>query len=75
MKIHDGLLVAAAVVCSISVTPAVAKTAKECTQEFIRCFTQHYTSSETDRPPFVQLIALVVRSPFRTGLSLAPCKL
>jgi hypothetical protein len=34
MKIHNGLLVAAAVVCSISVTPAVAKTAKECTQEW-----------------------------------------
>jgi hypothetical protein len=34
MKIHNGLLIAAAVLCSISVTPAFAKTAKECTQEW-----------------------------------------
>jgi hypothetical protein len=34
MKIHNGLLIAAAVVCSISVTPAFAKTAKECTEEW-----------------------------------------
>src|SRR3984893_6378934 len=34
MKIHNGLLISAAVVCSISVMPAFAKTAKECTQEW-----------------------------------------
>jgi hypothetical protein len=34
MKIHNGVLIAAAVLCSISVTPAFAKTAKECTQEW-----------------------------------------
>src|SRR6266852_5416184 len=34
MKIHNGLLIAAAVLCSISVTPAFAKTAKECTAEW-----------------------------------------
>jgi len=34
MKIHNGLVIAAAVVCSISVTPAFAKTAKECTAEW-----------------------------------------
>jgi hypothetical protein len=34
MKIHNGLLIAAAVVCSISATPAFAKTAKECTEEW-----------------------------------------
>src|ERR1700730_4980967 len=34
MKIHNGLLIAAAVVCSISVMPAFAKTAKECTEEW-----------------------------------------
>jgi hypothetical protein len=34
MKIHNGLLIAAAVVWSISVTPAFAKTAKECTEEW-----------------------------------------
>src|ERR1700682_1166841 len=34
MNIHNGLLIAAAVVCSISVTPAFAKTAKECTEEW-----------------------------------------
>jgi hypothetical protein len=34
MKIHNGLLIAAAVVCSISVTPAFAKTAKDCTAEW-----------------------------------------
>src|SRR5258708_10305113 len=34
MKIHNGLVIAAAVVCSISVAPAFAKTAKECTAEW-----------------------------------------
>jgi hypothetical protein len=34
MKIHNGLLIAAAVVCSISVTPAFAKTAKDCTADW-----------------------------------------
>jgi hypothetical protein len=34
MKIHHGLLVAAAVLCSISVTPTFAKTAKDCTAEW-----------------------------------------
>ncbi len=34
MKIHNGLLIAAAVACSISVAPAFAKTAKECTAEW-----------------------------------------
>jgi hypothetical protein len=34
MNIHHGMLVAAAVACSISVTPAFAKTAKECTAEW-----------------------------------------
>jgi hypothetical protein len=34
MKSHNGLLVAAAVVCSISMAPASAKTAKECTAEW-----------------------------------------
>jgi hypothetical protein len=34
MKIHNGLLMAAAVACSISVAPATAKTAKECTAEW-----------------------------------------
>jgi hypothetical protein len=34
MKIRNGMLIAAAVVCSISVTPAFAKTAKECTEEW-----------------------------------------
>src|ERR1700730_7555144 len=34
MKIHNGLLISAAVVCSISVMPAFAKTAKECTEEW-----------------------------------------
>jgi hypothetical protein len=34
MNIHNGLLIAACVVCSISVTPAFAKTAKECTEEW-----------------------------------------
>jgi hypothetical protein len=34
MKIHSGLLIAAAVVCSISVMPAFAKTAKEYTEEW-----------------------------------------
>src|SRR5579883_920339 len=33
-KIDNGLLIAAAVVCSISVAPAFAKTAKECTAEW-----------------------------------------
>jgi hypothetical protein len=34
MTIHNSLLIAAAVVCSISVTPVFAKTAKECTEEW-----------------------------------------
>jgi hypothetical protein len=34
MKIHSGLLIAAAVVCSLSVGPAFAKTAKDCTAEW-----------------------------------------
>lgn len=34
MKIDNGLLFAAALVCSISVAPAFAKTAKECTAEW-----------------------------------------
>ncbi|WP_420971628.1 hypothetical protein [Bradyrhizobium sp. B120] len=34
MKINNGLLIAAAVVCSISAAPALAKTAKECTAEW-----------------------------------------
>ncbi len=34
MKIHHSLLVAAGLVCGISVTPALAKTAKECTAEW-----------------------------------------
>src|SRR5258708_580295 len=34
MKIHNGLLIAAAVVCSLSVGPAFAKTAKDCTAEW-----------------------------------------
>jgi hypothetical protein len=34
MKIQNGLLIAAAVACSISVGPAFAKTAKECTAEW-----------------------------------------
>jgi len=34
MKSHNGLLVAAAVICTISVAPAFAKTAKECTAEW-----------------------------------------
>jgi hypothetical protein len=34
MKSQNGLLVAAAIVCSISVAPAFAKTAKECTAEW-----------------------------------------
>lgn len=34
MKIHNGLLIAVAAACSISVTPALAKTAKECTAEW-----------------------------------------
>ncbi|TWB92976.1 hypothetical protein FBZ93_11115 [Bradyrhizobium macuxiense] len=34
MKIDNGLLIAAAVVCSISAAPALAKTAKECTAEW-----------------------------------------
>jgi hypothetical protein len=38
MKIHNGLLIAAAVACSISVAPAFAKTAKECTAEFAGCW-------------------------------------
>jgi hypothetical protein len=38
MKIHNGLLFAAAVVCSISVTPAFAKTAKDCTAEWYQVF-------------------------------------
>src|SRR5260370_10102315 len=32
--IHSGLLIAACVVCRISGTPAFAKTAKECTEEW-----------------------------------------
>jgi hypothetical protein len=34
MKIHNGMLIAAAIVCSIFVMPAFAKTAKECTEEW-----------------------------------------
>src|ERR1700730_4571301 len=34
MKIHNGLLIAATVVCSLSLAPAFAKTAKECTEEW-----------------------------------------
>lgn len=34
MNIDNGLLIAAAVVCSISAAPAFAKTAKECTAEW-----------------------------------------
>jgi len=34
MKIHNGLLIAATVACSICVAPAFAKTAKECTAEW-----------------------------------------
>ena len=34
MKIHNGLLIATAVVCSISAMPTFAKTAKECTAEW-----------------------------------------
>lgn len=34
MKIHHGLLLAAAVTCSLSVVPAFAKTAKDCTAEW-----------------------------------------
>src|ERR1700730_395407 len=34
MKSQNGLLVAAVIVCSISVAPAFAKTAKECTAEW-----------------------------------------
>ena len=34
MKIHNGLLIAVAVACSISAAPAFAKTAKECTAEW-----------------------------------------
>jgi hypothetical protein len=34
MKMRNGLLIAAAVVCSISTAPASAKTAKECTAEW-----------------------------------------
>src|SRR5258708_138313 len=34
MNIHNGLLIAACVGCSISGTPAFAKTAKECTEEW-----------------------------------------
>jgi hypothetical protein len=34
MKIHNGLLVAVVVACSISAAPAFAKTAKECTAEW-----------------------------------------
>jgi hypothetical protein len=34
MKIHNGLLIAAAVVCSLSVGPAFAKTAKDCMAEW-----------------------------------------
>ncbi|MCK1301971.1 MULTISPECIES: hypothetical protein [unclassified Bradyrhizobium] len=34
MKIRNGLLIAVAAACSISVTPALAKTAKECTAEW-----------------------------------------
>jgi hypothetical protein len=34
MKMHSGLLIAAAVACSISVAPAFAKTAKDCTAEW-----------------------------------------
>lgn len=34
MKMRNGLLVAVAVVCSISAAPALAKTAKECTAEW-----------------------------------------
>jgi hypothetical protein len=34
MKIHNSLLIAAAVVCSLSVGPAFAKTAKDCTAEW-----------------------------------------
>jgi hypothetical protein len=34
MKIHHRLLIAAAIACSISVTPVFAKTAKECTAEW-----------------------------------------
>jgi hypothetical protein len=34
MKKHNGLLIATAVVCSLSLAPAFAKTAKECTEEW-----------------------------------------
>ncbi len=34
MKIHNGLLIAAAVACSICVAPAFAKTAKDCTAKW-----------------------------------------
>jgi hypothetical protein len=34
MKIHHGLLIAAALTCSLSVAPAFAKTAKDCTAEW-----------------------------------------
>jgi hypothetical protein len=34
MKIHNGLLIATAIVCSISATSAFAKTAKDCTAEW-----------------------------------------
>src|SRR5712675_406094 len=34
MKIHNGLLIATAVVCSLSLAPAFAKTAKDCTAEW-----------------------------------------
>src|ERR1700692_1252434 len=34
MKIRNGLLIAAAVVCSLSLGPAFAKTAKDCTAEW-----------------------------------------
>src|SRR5450631_3264613 len=34
MKIHNGLLIAIAIVCSLSLGPAFAKTAKDCTAEW-----------------------------------------
>src|SRR5450755_2943478 len=34
MKVHNGLLIATAIVCSISVAPAFAKTAKDCIAEW-----------------------------------------
>jgi hypothetical protein len=34
MKIHNGLLIATAIVCTLSLAPAFAKTAKDCTAEW-----------------------------------------